>query len=141
MRTDRGSASIEFVWLSIILLVPLVYVLMAVFEVQRAAYGTSAASRAAARAFVQAPDVATAERRAEVAARLAMQDQGLTSTSVRIVCLPTTADCLQPGSSVRVRIETTQSLPLAPQVLGDVVGSVSVDSTHTQPYGTYREAR
>ena len=85
MRTDRGSASIEFVWLSIILLVPLIYVLLAVFEVQRAAYGTSAASRAAARAFVQAPDVATAERRAEVAARLAMQDQGLTSTSVRIV--------------------------------------------------------
>ncbi len=141
MRRDEGTATVEFVWLSILLLVPLVYVVLAVFDVQRAAYGTSSASRAAARAFLQAPDVAVAERRAEAAAALALGDQGLERTRVRIVCLPTSADCLQPGSSVRVRVETTQRLPLTPSVLGDDLGSITVDSTHTQPYGTYRRAR
>ena len=34
-RTDDGTALVEFVWLSLVLLVPLLYVLLAVFEVQR----------------------------------------------------------------------------------------------------------
>jgi hypothetical protein len=139
--TSRGTATIEFIWLSILLLVPLVYVLLAVFDTQRAAYGTSAATRSAARAFLQSPDVVTGERRAQVAARLAMEDQGVLGVAVRITCLPTPADCLQPGSSVRVFVQVTQRLPLTPSVLGDDIGSITVDSTHTQPYGTYRAKR
>lgn len=138
---DRGSASIEFVWLSILLLVPVVYLLIAVFEVQSAAYGTSAASRSAARAFLQAPDPATGERRALAAVRLALRDQGAEPTSVRIECTPTSRDCLRPGSSVRVRVEVRQPLPLTPSLLGDDLGSLTVDSTHTESYGTYRESR
>ena len=41
-RTDDGTALVEFVWLSLVLLVPLLYVLLAVFEVQRTAYAASA---------------------------------------------------------------------------------------------------
>lgn len=138
---SRGTATIEFVWLSILLLVPLVYALVAVFDTQRAAYGTSSASRSAARAFLQAPDVGTGERRARAAAQLAMTDQGVGGATVRISCLPTPADCLQPGSSVRVFVQATQRLPLTPSVLGAQLGSITVDSTHTQPYGTYRASR
>lgn len=138
---ERGAATVEFVWLSILLLVPLVYVLIAFFDAQRAAYGTSVASQSAARAFIQAPDVATGVQRAEAAAALAMRDQRVGATAVRISCLPSTADCLTPGSSVRVRIETTQRLPLTPAIFGDDLGSITVDSTHTQPYGTYRQER
>lgn len=141
MSRERGTATVEFVWLSILLLVPLVYVLIAVFQVQSAAYGTSAASRSAARAFLQAPDPSTGERRAEAAVRLAMDDQGVNATKVRITCLPSPSSCLQPGSSVRVEVEARQRLPLTPSLLGDDLGSVTVDSTHTQPYGTYRDAR
>jgi Flp pilus assembly protein TadG len=141
MKREDGTATIEFVWLSILLLVPFVYILVAVFDAQRASYGVSTASRSAARAFLQAPDAAAGERRARLAARVALDDQGLAAASVRITCLPSPADCLQPGSSVRIVVRTTQALPLTPSALGPQLGGITVDSTHTQPYGTFRSDR
>jgi hypothetical protein len=141
VNREDGTATIEFVWLSILLLVPFVYILVAVFDTQRASYGVSTASRSAARAFLQAPDVASGEQRARLAARIALDDQGLPAADVQITCLPTPADCLQPGSSVRVVVRTTQVLPLTPSALGDQLGGITVDSTHTQPYGTFRRER
>jgi Flp pilus assembly protein TadG len=141
MNREEGTATIEFVWLSILLLVPFVYILVAVFDAQRASYGVSTASRSAARAFLQAPDVASGEQRARLAARVALDDQDLPDASVRITCLPSPADCLQPGSSVRVVVRTTQALPLTPSALGSQLGGITVDSTHTEPYGTFRRER
>ncbi|AXT85690.1 hypothetical protein C6I20_11145 [Aeromicrobium sp. A1-2] len=140
-RESDGTATIEFIWLSLLLLVPFVYVLVAVFDTQRASYGVSTASRAAARAFLQAPDVASGERRARLAARVALDDQGLTGANVRISCLPTPADCLRPGSSVRIVVRTTRPLPLTPSALGPQLGGITVDSTHTEPYGSFRAER
>jgi hypothetical protein len=139
-RGERGSATVEFVWLTILLLVPFVYVLVAVFDTQRASYAVSAASRSAARAFLQAPDPATGEQQAEVAARVALDDQGV-DADVLITCVPGPSACLQPGSSVRVIVRTVQPLPLTPSALGDQLGGIAVDSTHTEPYGTYRAGR
>jgi len=141
-RTDEGgTATIEFVWLSLLLLVPLVYILVAVFDTQRAAYGVSTASRSAARAFLQSPDVASGEQRARVAARVALDDQGLDAASVRVTCLPTPRACFEPGSSVQVVVRATQPLPLTPSVLRSRLGGVTVDSTHTEPYGSFRGRR
>lgn len=140
-RHDVGTATIEFVWLSLLLLVPLVYVLIAVFDTQRAAYGVSTASRSAARAFLQSSDVASGEQRARIAARVALDDQGLDAATVVVTCLPSAAECLEPGSSVRVVVRATQPLPLTPKALGAQLGGVTVDSTHTEPYGSFRAAR
>lgn len=140
-RRSEGTATIEFVWLTLLLLVPFVYILVAVFDTQRAAYGVSTASRSAARAFLQSPDAATGEQRARAAARVALEDQGLPGASVRIMCLPSPADCLEPGSSVRVFVRTTQVLPLTPSALGSQLGGITVDSTHVEPYGSFRSAR
>ena len=74
-RADRGSAVVELVWLLLLLLVPLVYLLIAVFDVQRASYGLSGAARAAARAYSLAPDEASAPARARAAAAVALHDQ------------------------------------------------------------------
>lgn len=139
--TDDGTATIEFIWLTLLLLVPLVYLLIAVFDTQRAAYGVSTASRSAARAFLQADGVAAGEQRARQAARVALADQGLDAADVQVSCLPTPADCLQPGSSVRVVVRVRQPLPLTPDVLGPRLGAVTVDSTHTEPYGSFRSPR
>lgn len=141
MRREDGTATIEFVWLTLLLLVPFVYLLVAVFDTQRAAYGVSTASRSAARAFLQSPDAGAGEQRARVAARVALDDQGLEEASVRITCLPSPGDCLEPGSSVRVVVRATQRLPLTPSALGSQLGGVTVDSTHTEPYGTFRTER
>ncbi|MCL8251379.1 hypothetical protein AERO_08280 [Aeromicrobium fastidiosum] len=141
MRRDDGTATVEFVWLSLLLLMPLVYVVVAVFDAQRAAYGVSAASRAAAVAFLQSTDPASGEQRARVAADAALADQGIDGASVRVTCLPAPTECFEPGSSVRVVVRATQRLPLTPRALGSQLGGVTVDSTHTEPYGSYRARR
>lgn len=140
-QDSEGTATIEFVWLSVLLLVPFVYILVAVFDAQRAAYGVSTASRLAARAFLQSPDAASGEQRARLAAQVALDDQDLPRASVRITCLPSPSDCLQPGSSVRVVVRTTQAMPLTPTALGSQLGGITVDSTHTEPYGSFRSER
>lgn len=140
MTDERGTAPVELVWLTVLLLVPFVYVLIAVFDAQRAAYGVSSASKAAARAYVQAPDTATAVARARQAAAVALADQRV-QADVVVTCLPTPDACLQPGSSVRVSVSTVQPLPLTPAALGDRIGGVVVDSEHTEPFGSYREGR
>jgi hypothetical protein len=48
-RGEDGTALVEVTWLALLLLLPLVYLLVAVFDVQRASYGVSAASAAATR--------------------------------------------------------------------------------------------
>lgn len=137
---ERGTATVEFVWLTILLLAPFLYVLVAVFDTQRAAYAVSAASRSAARAYLQAPDAASGEQRARVAARVALDDQDV-DAGVIITCQPSPGDCLQPGSAVRVIVRTVQPLPLTPSVLGDQLGGIAVDSAHTESFGTYRAGR
>ncbi len=101
-RQERGTALVEFTWLGILLLVPLIYIVVSVFEVQRASYGVSTASRSAARAFSLAPTAAEGEARARAAVRTALQDQGLDGHhfDLQITCAPA---CLQPGSTVTVQ--------------------------------------
>lgn len=126
--------------MTVLLLVPFVYALVAVFDTQRASYAVSAASRSAARAYLQAADPTAAEHWARVAAHVALDDQDV-DASIVITCKPGPADCLQPGSSVRVVVHTVQPLPLTPSALGDQLGGIAVDSTHTESFGTYRAGR
>ena len=46
-RSESGTVLVEVTWLAILLLVPLLYVVLSVFEVQRAAFAATAAARAA----------------------------------------------------------------------------------------------
>lgn len=47
---ERGNALVEFTWLAVLLMIPLVYLMLTVFQVQKAAYAMEAASREAGRA-------------------------------------------------------------------------------------------
>ncbi|KHL19600.1 hypothetical protein CLV56_2841 [Mumia flava] len=130
---------VETVWLGLVLLVPLVYVILAVAEVQSAAYGASAAARSAGRAYVLAPDVASAGERARAAARLSLADHGIVEATTDLTC--TGGPCLSPGSSVDVTVTTSVDLPFIPDVLGGARGAVTVRGEHTVPYGRFREDR
>jgi Flp pilus assembly protein TadG len=142
-RGQTGTAIVEFVWLAILLLVPLLYVVLAVFDTQRSAYAASAAARSASRAFVTAPDQATAYARAEAAARLAFGDQGIDAAgfTLTISCRPDPRRCLTPGSVVAAEVHTAAELPLMPAALGGNTPRIAVAATHRSPYGTFREAR
>ncbi len=64
---DAGNAVVEFSTLAVLLMVPLVYVLLSVFEVQRASFGVTEAARQAGRAYVTADDPAQGRARASPA--------------------------------------------------------------------------
>jgi Flp pilus assembly protein TadG len=144
LRDDEsGTAIIEFVWLAILLLIPMVYIVVAVFDTQRTAYAASAAARSAGRAFVTAPDQHAAYARARAAAELAFRDQGIGGAplTLRITCTPDPSACLTPGSVVSAQVHSSVALPLMPDALGSNTPSIRVDSVHRAPYGTFREAR
>jgi hypothetical protein len=113
LRRDDGSALVEFTWLAILLMIPLVYVVLAAVSVQRAAFATTAAAREAGRAYATASSDQEGEQRAEAAVALAMHDQGVRWTpSGRVVsCGPCD---FAPGSPFTVDLQTVVSLPLVP---------------------------
>ena len=142
-RDEGGTALVEFVWLAILLLVPMLYIVLAVFETQRASYAASAAARSASRAFVTSPDQASAYARAEAAARLAFGDQHIEAADFTLVitCRPDPERCLTPGSVVAAEIRSAADLPLMPTALGSNTPRIAVAAVHRSPYGTFRGAR
>lgn len=138
---ERGSALVELTWLGILLLIPMLWIVMSVFEVQRGAFGVSAAARAAGRAYALAPTDAEGKRRAEQVARQALADQGLKNVplDVLVSCTPYPANCHSGTSIITVRIATRVELPLMPEVLGGNAPSFALDATHTVPIGQFQE--
>lgn len=148
---QRGSAVIELTWLGILLLVPVVYIVLAVFEVQRGAFGVTSASRVAARAYALAPTHEEGLRAAESAAELALADQGVDRPlTVDVRCSAPggagdarrtgVAVCREPGAVITVVVGTSTELPFMPEVLGGGTPTFALESTHAVPYGQFREA-
>ena len=142
-RDERGSALVELSWLAIILLVPLIWIVISVFEVQQGAFATSAAARAAGRAYALAPDDATGAARADAVVRQVLTDQGAPGQRARV-----TVTCDTPGGSchvgtsvITVRIDSGVDLPFFPAFLGRGAAVFSLDASHTVPIGQYVESR
>lgn len=142
MRYDeRGSGLVEMVWLSLLLLLPLLWVVLSVFEVQRGSFGVSGAARAAARAYALAPNDVVGEQRARAVAEQALADQGLTGVpvDVTITCSPYPRSCHNGTSVITVRVSTAVGLPLLPDLFGIGRPTFALDARETVPIGRYQE--
>jgi Flp pilus assembly protein TadG len=148
---DEGSAMVEFVGLSLLLLLPLLYLVLTVFTVQRTTFGATAAAREAGRAYATAPTEAAALERARYAARLALQDQGV-GTEPELAFAPAGAGCdgaggdaasLSPGARFVICVRTTAALPFADRgLLREVTGGgVGVTGQFAVAVDRYRAAR
>ncbi len=132
---DRGSAIIEFHFLGILLLVPLIYILLAVLDVQRTSYGVTQAAREAGRIYVATGDEGAARR----AAQVALEDQGVEPGTTEIHFLCSATPCYQPGVEVTVTVGSTVRLPFVPDVLaGAVNAQIPVDATHATVIDRFR---
>jgi hypothetical protein len=129
---DRGSASLELITAGVLLLVPLVYLVVALSAIQGAALATEGAARQAARVYVRADDDASGRREARAAVEVALADQGVAPDGIAldITCTPDPRRCHAPRSLVRVSVRVAAALPLAPPVAGpDAPGAVTVRGT------------
>ncbi len=116
---DRGSASLEFVTAGVLLLVPLVYLILAMAAIQGGALSVEGASRQAARVFVQAGSAQDAAARANTAVDFALQDFGVDArrATVTITCRPKPSACLTRRGFVTVTVTASVPLPLVPSGL------------------------
>lgn len=129
---------VEFLGVSLLLLVPVVYLVLVLGQLQAAAFGVDGAAREAARAYVTAADPAEAAGRSHAAVSLALGDQGFSGSdaSVSVSC---SADCREPGSTVTVTVELDVPLVGVPSVVQHVVPLVvPVSAVATAQVDTFR---
>jgi len=118
-RDESGSASLEFITVGVLLLVPIVYLVLALSALESASFGVEGAVRQAARVFVQSESEGAAESAARTAIQVTLADYGLDArdAKVAISCRPDPADCLTRRGYVTVTVTTTVPLPLMPPAL------------------------
>jgi Flp pilus assembly protein TadG len=122
-KRDAGNAMIEFVFLGVLLLIPLVYLVLAISYVQRNTYGVTEAAREVGRTYVTSGSQATAR----YAAQLALADQNIAATDLDIGWVPVGHSCsaatpglpqLSPGEVFSVCVRRRITIPGVPSFIG-----------------------
>lgn len=144
---DDGAAAVEFLALTLVLLLPILYLVVAMTRVQAGAYAAEGAAYAAARAAVVTgldaldaglePAAATqaARESAALAAEVVAGDFGIGAARVELDC---DAQCLSAGSTVRARVEIDVALPGVPAFVNAVIPArVTLDATAASPVDGY----
>jgi hypothetical protein len=116
-RDDSGSALIEFCLLTVLLLVPVVYLVVALGRLEAGAFAVQRAAREAGRAYVNAPDDNLGTAQARAAAELAFDDHGFRAESRGLDVSCGRPDCHLPDSRVVVRTFLDVPLPAVPRGL------------------------
>lgn len=115
---EDGSATVEFLGVSLLLLIPIIYLILTFAQVQAATYAAEASARAAGRIFAQANDESQAHRQAAATTSLAFADHGMDvspADALQVSC--ESSPCLSPGSGIHIRITVPVPLPLVPDFL------------------------
>ena len=135
LGSETGNAALEFVTAGLILLVPTVYLVIALASIQGAQLAAAGAARQAARVYVQAASDEDASDEASSAVAFALADFGLApdAASVAVRCEPHPDVCLTRRGTVTVTVRVNAALPLVPDVL-DLRrdATVAVQATSTQ---------
>lgn len=137
---EEGSAALEFIVIGLVLLVPVVYLIVALGLIQEQALGVEAGARQIARSVARAPDAVTARDVAETALEAVVDEYGLDADALGIAleCHPAGAACPEAGATVVVTITVRVALPLVPPILGlDRLATVPVQASAAQRVSRY----
>jgi Flp pilus assembly protein TadG len=94
---DAGNAVIEFIFVALLVLVPLVYLTVAVAGVQRGRLALTDAARDVGRAIASTPSGGDVDLRASAALRIALASQGLAVSDVDVRYVTAGASCQAEG--------------------------------------------
>lgn len=136
-RAEEGSAIVEFIFLAVLLMVPVAYLILTVGQIQGGAYAVVGAADQAAKVFVMEPDLPAAQLAAEQAVRLAVQDMGFDAGAAELT-ISCSAGCLTPGTTVSAHVQLRVELPVVGAVPGVDANAATVDSTATQKVGRFK---
>ena len=136
-RGDEGAAVVEFIALSLLLLVPLTYLVVTLSRIQAGAFAAEGAAHEAARTAVvtgvaklehgasRDASMAAGAARADSAVLLVVDDFGF-EPSDALWDLTCEGLCLEPGGNVQARVTIAVALPGIPGFLGGNI-PLSVD--------------
>jgi hypothetical protein len=128
VKSDDGNVIVEFIGITVALLVPLSIIANSSIMVASAFLSTELSARTAARAFVVSNSDAGGSRAANSAAGLVAQDLDAHNGPIKTKIFCSKKPCLSPGGYVTVRVSKEVVLNL-PRALGS--RSVIVSSQHT----------
>ncbi|MGG6379544.1 hypothetical protein [Paenarthrobacter sp. NEAU-H11] len=137
-KHEQGSAVVEFTFLALLLMVPLVYFVITVGQIQGGSFAVVGAADQAAKVYVAQPDGTTAQAAAEQAVAVALADFGHQpeEASVATSCNP--ADCQAAGTAVTVTVTLAVPLPFVPFNDGFRLAASEVQASSTQLVGRFR---
>lgn len=141
LRREDGNAALEFIGAGVLLLVPVIYLVVALGTVQAGALGVEGAARQAARVIATADSAAAGAQDADAAVQVTLADYGLSGAarSVEVACAPDPRNCLRRDGAVTVTVRVTVPLPLFPAFLGmRTPPGIPVSSAATQPVSRFR---
>lgn len=139
IKADNGTAVVEFIFVGVLLLIPILYATLMVMRVEAAAMASTHAVREAARAFMMADTRAQGMQQARLASQAAMQDQGFTlhPDELHIDC---SIRCLEPGSPIRVSLDWRVDLPWLPPPLSGWIQGFPISAEQSLNVDSYRDS-
>lgn len=135
---ERGSAVVEFTFLGLLLMVPVVYFVITVGQIQGGSFAVVGAADQAAKVFVAQPDAASARAAAEQAAVVALADYGHPADNARVDVSCDRGNCMDAGSAVTVTVHLTVPLPFVPFSDAFRLNASHLSGTATQIVGRFR---
>lgn len=135
---EQGSAVVEFTFLALLLMVPLVYFIITIGQLQGGSFAVVGAADQAAKVFVAQPDAASAQAAAEQAALIALADFGHSSGEARVSTRCDPADCQAAGTAVTVTVNLTVPLPFVPFGEDFRLSASELEASSTQLVGRFR---
>ena len=101
---DEGSAALEFILVGLVLLVPLVYLIVALGSIQGQSLGVETGARQLARTIAESPDAVTADARGGRVLDAIVAEYGLdpAAVDVSIDCDRSAPECPAPGALLSV---------------------------------------
>ena len=144
---DAGRALIEVVILGVLVLIPTLYILIALLRIQAATLAVNQAARDAGRAMDAAATIDVGEQRARDIAVVALGDQHVPSDDLSIRYVRTGSDCDSPqivptlsgGDVYDICVRVTLSIPGVPTVMTGSRNTVT--GVYTLHVGELREGR
>lgn len=113
---ECGSALVEFLALSLLLLIPIIYLILTLTRLHAGQFAAASAAHSAARVFVTADSETKARENALLATRIALNDQGFTDVAVAetltIDC--SGAACLRPNTDITFTVSIPVTVPGIP---------------------------
>lgn len=134
---ESGSAIVEFIFLAVLLMVPVAYLILTVGQVQGGAYAVVGAADQAAKVFVLHKDLPAAHLAAEQAVQLAIEDMGFDPASAELT-ISCDGGCLTAGSTISAHVQLRVELPVVGSLPGVNATAATVDSTATQKVGRFK---